>query len=814
MSANLVASLILRLVDRLSGPARTAVRSVGDVGRAQRLAAQASAQWSKGLEELDDKLGRLAKASIVTDGLNRAGERMMRPLAASARAAISYEEALAAIGDTADMTADRVARMDRAIMGASRMGRGAPQIADAAGIFIAGGLDDDVAGRLLGVTTRVVVGARVSFEDAARAAMAFNTSLQVTPELMERAFDAAAYAAKAGMFELPDMAQYLPSIGAQAARRGLTGVEGVAEVTAALTTIRDQTGEASEAATYLRDLFMKMDANETAANFAKFGVDVRKRLAEEEAKGRSALDAIMDITLEARAKGAQYNQLFTDAQAQLGIAALIDGRQRFDDIRSSAAAAGGTVERSYQRMRATDAERLRAYAAAMERLGLAAGRILAPAVGLAANVLERVSDWMARAGASGSILARVAVWATAGFAGLAVAAGAIGHAVVGILGPIFIMRAIFGKLGGAAVKGAFANIVGGLARARLAALAFNASLLANPVVLGVALAVAAVAAVALVVRKYWQPIRAFFTGVGQALGEAFGPALSTMAGLLSPLKPLWDGVAGAVGAVFGWIGRLLAPVVATDEQLASATNAGRAFGRMLGAAFNLTPLGLFLTGVRMLGRAWPSIAAGARAAVGGVSAALGAFGGGVAAFFGGLARRFGGFGRALMQGLVGGIRSMLGAVRDAVMETATAAVNWFRDRLGIRSPSRVFAGLGVDVMAGLTQGLTRGGAGAVGRVAGVAGALVGAMAAPGAVAQPADRPGAEAGRSGASGGSGGVYIETLTIHVTVAPPPPPPGGGGRPPAAGGDSWNPRQLGRDIGRAAADALRARLYDGAE
>ncbi|MFC5372899.1 phage tail tape measure protein [Brevundimonas faecalis] len=789
---NFVAALTLRFMDRVSQPARSAAAAIGSIEKAQKMGEAASKQWGGALDKLDGQLNRLASASLVTEGIGRAGEAMMRPLKAGTRLAMDYEEKLAAIGDTADMTSARLSRLDRAVMRASRLGRGPGKVADAAGIFAAGGLSDDVAARLLEPTTKLVIGARVGFTDAANAAMAFNQSLKVTPELMERAFDAAAYSGKQGRFELNDMAQYLPSVGAQAARRGLSGVSGVAEVTAALTVIRDQTGESSEAATNFRDLLMKMDTNETANNFGKFNVDVRRRLREEQAKGRSPLDAIMDITKEAQGKGAQLNQLFTDQQSQLGIAALIDGRKKFDDIREAAQKAGGTVQTSFERMKATDAEKLNAYGAGMERLGVAAGKILAPAVGAAATVLESVSNWMSRAGESGSFLAKAAVWAVAGLAGTAVAAGAVGNAVVGILGPLFIAKTMLGPggLGGAAFKAGAAQVIGLFGRMRLAAIGFNLSMLANPIVLIGAAAVAAVVGVALVVRKYWEPIKAFFGGVGAALGEAFGPALSAIGSMLAPLKPMWDGFAGAVGKVAGWFGRLLQPVKSTDQSVTSAADAGRKFGRALAIAFQLSPVGLFIRGIRIAFNTIKAVMSWRpmdtlRSAWSGLSG-----------FFGGLQAQFRGFGRMILQGLISGIRSMLGGVQNAVMNTASSAVTWFKNRLGIRSPSRVFMGLGGDTMAGLTLGLDRGGQTAVRRVAAIGAAVVGAMPVAGATLPAIAQPVASAmSAASAPAGprSGGVHIETLTIHVSVQ--------------GGGDQATGRRIGRDI----AAELRRRLHD---
>lgn len=129
---------------------------------------------------------------------------------------------------------------------------------------------------------------------------------------------------------------------------------------------------------------------------------------------------------------------------------------------------------------------------------------------------------------------------------------------------------------------------------RLAAIGFNLSTLANPVVLIEAAAVAAVVGAGLVVRKDWEPIKAFFGGVGQALGKAFDPALSAIGSMLAPLKPLWDGFADGVGKVAGWFGRLLTPVDAADKSVTSAAEAGRKFGRVLAIGFKLSPVGLFV----------------------------------------------------------------------------------------------------------------------------------------------------------------------------------------------------------------------------
>ena len=81
---------------------------------------------------------------------------------------------------------------------------------------------------------------------------------------------------------------------------------------------------------------------------------------------------------------------------------------------------------------------------------------------------------------------------------------------------------------------------------------------------------------------------------------------------------------------------------------------------------------------------------------------------GAAAWFSSLPAQFAAFGANMIQGLIGGITSRLAAVKDAIVGAANSAVGWFKNALGIASPSKVFAGLGVQLPAGLERGI-RGG---------------------------------------------------------------------------------------------------------
>ncbi|WP_438307574.1 phage tail tape measure protein [Pseudomonas guariconensis] len=78
--------------------------------------------------------------------------------------------------------------------------------------------------------------------------------------------------------------------------------------------------------------------------------------------------------------------------------------------------------------------------------------------------------------------------------------------------------------------------------------------------------------------------------------------------------------------------------------------------------------------------------------------------------------KFSEFGSMLMQGMVAGITNGLAAVKAAITGAGENTIGWFKEKLGIHSPSRVFAGLGGFTMEGLEQGLQQGQSGPLGAV--------------------------------------------------------------------------------------------------
>ena len=114
----------------------------------------------------------------------------------------------------------------------------------------------------------------------------------------------------------------------------------------------------------------------------------------------------------------------------------------------------------------------------------------------------------------------------------------------------------------------------------------------------IGLVMAALAGVALVVWKYWQPIGAFLGGVV----EGFKAAAAPISAAFEPLRPVFQWIGDRVQALWGWFSDLLTPVKSTSEELNSAAAMGRRFGEALAEGLNMVmhPLESLKSGVSWL----------------------------------------------------------------------------------------------------------------------------------------------------------------------------------------------------------------------
>lgn len=267
--------------------------------------------------------------------------------------------------------------------------------------------------------------------------------------------------------------------------------------------------------------------------------------------------------------------------------------------------------------------------------------------------------------------------------------------------------------------------------------AVGAAILATPVGWLIA-AVAGLVAAALLIYKYWKPIKGFFLGFWQGLTDALQPVLAgfeKFGGLLvslakaaysipvigfalrllgSIVRPLFDMISSGISGVISWFSDLLKPV---EDVGGAAQSMGQRFGAAIGNMIMtlLQSIGSIATDA---GNVWTTIKASFDQGLAGILQLITNFSplglfyqafGGVMNYFGvELPGKFTEFGGMIVNGLVNGLTAGLGAVKGAISSIGDSSIGWFKEKLGIHSPSRVFAELGGFTMEGLTKGLEGG----------------------------------------------------------------------------------------------------------
>lgn len=140
------------------------------------------------------------------------------------------------------------------------------------GAFLAGGMSFEDTQALAPLTQRAATAAGAEGADFANTLLSGTKSGQFTKADAEKVFGMMLTAGASGSFETRDMAQYLPGIfNATGDMRGMTGT---AYHLAGLETIRDATGDSSEAANRYQNLLSFRNSKEAYSNLSKKGINL------------------------------------------------------------------------------------------------------------------------------------------------------------------------------------------------------------------------------------------------------------------------------------------------------------------------------------------------------------------------------------------------------------------------------------------------------------------------------------------------------------------------------------------------------------
>ncbi|OEZ90089.1 hypothetical protein JAB9_54100 [Janthinobacterium sp. HH107] len=336
---------------------------------------------------------------------------------------------------------------------------------------------------------------------------------------------------------------------------------------------------------------------------------------------------------------------------------------------------------------------------------------------LAISAVQRLNGFMER----NPTVAKAMITAFAVLAGLLLVLGPLMLGIAALIGPYAMLHVMFAKMG--VTGGVLTPILRGLGGAFMwagrAVLWLGRALLMTPI--GIAITV--IAGAAFLIYKYWEPIKGFFTGIWSHVKTAFASGIGGVSALIvnwSPLGLFYRAFAG----VLGWFGIAL-PARFSDFGSGLLLRMASGITSSLNVIYQCwEPVKTFFAGV------WPQIKATCAGGLAGISALIinwspvGVFYqafAGVMSWFGiKLPAQFTEFGANILRGLVNGITGSMGAVKDAISNAGASTIAWFKEKLGIHSPSRVFAQLGDYTMQGLAVGLDRSEGAPIAKVSGLA----------------------------------------------------------------------------------------------
>lgn len=397
----------------------------------------------------------------------------------------------------------------------------------------------------------------------------------------------------------------------------------------------------------------------------------------------------------------------------------------------------GAVNSEYETRAATTANQLKLTKNQVAAIGITLGNVMLPALN---DVLKATTPWISQIADLAQAYPGVTKAIVMGVAALMVfkiAAIAGAYAFTFLKGAWLSGKAVLLTLRtawllhtGALVAGSAATRTAAVASKVFAAAQWvmNASLMGFPLIWVIA-AIAAVIAVGVLLYRNWDSI----VSGGKALWQGFSTwFMGLLSSIGSWIAGMWNAAASLASTALN----------ALISGVRSLLNVG--VGAWITALLNFSPLGIL----------WNAF-----------TSALAALGIQVPEQF----RSFGGF---IMDGLIGGITGRLGALKDSVVGAASSAATWFKEKLGIASPSKLFTQFGGWISEGAANGIEAGQSGvraAALAMAGAAAAPVGAVGIDSGVEPIGAGPSIAPSISAPAPATGGSYSITINAAPGMDP---------------------------------------------
>ncbi|WP_272675773.1 phage tail tape measure protein [Providencia sp. PROV146] len=404
------------------------------------------------------------------------------------------------------------------------------------------------------------------------------TQFQLKAEEMNRVSDVLTATFTRSNTDLRQLGETMTYAGPIAAQLGVS-LESMAAMAG---TMADNGIRGSMAGTSLRAGLSRMVApvGKGQAALDKLGVSVK----DASGKLRDADEILKDVGKSMR-KFDQASQIrmkkdIFGEEAMVGMGAVIDAvmNGRYDALKTANMGAEGEADKNAKVKIDNLKGDLKQLQSAWEDLGIEiqenVDSPLRRVTQSLTGFIGKVGQWMKEHPKTTQALAVGAI----AIATLVTALGALALAAATVIVPFAAMRLSLFMLTGA-------QGFGGLMAAGSSAISLiggGFSLLLSPV----GLFVAAIVAAGVLIYQYWEPIKAFFGGFWDGFTSALAPIGLAFSATFAPFAPIFDGISNAASKVWNWFKELLSPVQLSTEELKSCTEAGQAFGDIVGKAIS------------------------------------------------------------------------------------------------------------------------------------------------------------------------------------------------------------------------------------
>lgn len=413
------------------------------------------------------------------------------------------------------------------------------------------------------------------------------TQFNLTADQMDRVGDTLTAAFTRTNTDLRALSETMKYTGPVAAKLGIS-----LEEAAAMAGMLANNGlRGSDAGTAMRASLSRL------ASPPKAAADALKELGVSVADARGKMRPMEDVLLDLYKATQKYGQV-----DQVSFFKDIAGEEAFVGLQTLVAAAGsGELQKLTRELQGARGEADRVAKVMADNLDGDLKNLDSAWEGLRIRIsdlvdgpLRSVTQWLTRVlekitslAQAHPVLTRQLLIAGGALLAMTATVGSLSLAIGVLAGPLAKLRLGFSLLTGSMNAVRLLPALWGMVTGSVSLLGGAIGALFSPV----GLIVAALAGAAVLIWKYWDPIRAFFAGVFSGIMERLTPLRETF----ERFGPVFDAIGSGISQVFNWFKSLLSPMESSKETLDKCTSAGEIFGNVLGGALQLV-----LTPAKML----------------------------------------------------------------------------------------------------------------------------------------------------------------------------------------------------------------------